>query len=72
MGNFDDRQPGSSAILDTVVVPLFTQPVNAATVGPTCLSDLDKNLLKAILRNPENYYVTSTTRPSLMARCAAS
>jgi hypothetical protein len=40
-----------------VVIPLFTQPVNAATVGPTCLTDLDKNLLKAIIRNPENYYV---------------
>jgi hypothetical protein len=40
-----------------VVIPLFTQPVNAATAGPTCLTDLDKNLLKAIIRNPENYYV---------------
>jgi hypothetical protein len=38
-----------------VVVPLFTQPVNSATVGPTCLTDLDKNLLKDILRSPENY-----------------
>jgi CHRD domain len=40
-----------------VVVPLFTQPVNSATVPRTCLAGLDKNLLKDILRNPENYYV---------------
>jgi CHRD domain len=40
-----------------VVVPLFTEPVNAATVGPTCLTGLDKHLLKDIIRNPENYYV---------------
>jgi hypothetical protein len=40
-----------------VVVPLFTQPVNSATVGPTCLTGLDKNLLKAIIRNPQDYYV---------------
>jgi hypothetical protein len=40
-----------------VVVPLFTQPVNAATVGPTCVSGLDKNLLKDIIRNPQDYYV---------------
>ena len=40
-----------------VVIPLFTQPVNAATVGPTCLTGLDKNLLKAIIRNPQDYYV---------------
>src|SRR5919109_1857474 len=26
-----------------VVVPLFTEPVNDATVGPTCLSGLNKN-----------------------------
>jgi CHRD domain len=46
-----------------VVVPLFTQPVNAATVGPTCLTDLDKNLLKDIIRNPENYYVNVHNAP---------
>ena len=40
-----------------VVVPLFTQPVNSATVPRTCLTGLDKNLLKDILRSPENYYV---------------
>jgi hypothetical protein len=40
-----------------VVIPLFTQPINAATVPRTCLTGLDKNLLKAIIRNPENYYV---------------
>ena len=40
-----------------VVIPLFTQPMNAATVGRTCLADLDKNLLKAIIRNPQDYYV---------------
>jgi hypothetical protein len=40
-----------------VVVPLFTQPINTATVPRTCLTGLDKNLLKDILRNPENYYV---------------
>jgi hypothetical protein len=40
-----------------VVVPLFTEPVNAATVPRTCLSGLNKNLLKAIIRNPQDYYV---------------
>ena len=45
-----------------VVIPLFTEPVNAATVA-ACLSDLDKNLLKAILRNPENYYVNVHNAP---------
>jgi hypothetical protein len=40
-----------------VVIPLFTEPVSSATVGPTCLSGLNKNLLKDIIRNPENYYV---------------
>jgi hypothetical protein len=40
-----------------VVVPLLSQPVNTATVPRTCLTGLDKNLLKDILRNPENYYV---------------
>ena len=45
-----------------VVVPLFTQPVNATTVA-ACLSDLDKNLLKAIIRNPENYYVNVHNTP---------
>jgi hypothetical protein len=39
-----------------VVVPLFTSPVNsAATSG--CVTDVNKNLLKDILRNPEEYYV---------------
>jgi CHRD domain len=46
-----------------VVIPLFTQPVNATTVGPTCLTDLDKNLLKDIIRNPENYYVNVHNAP---------
>ena len=46
-----------------MVVPLFTQPVNAAIVGPTCLTDLDKNLLKDIIRNPENYYVNVHNTP---------
>jgi hypothetical protein len=40
-----------------VVVPLSTQPVNTATVPRTCLTGLDKNLLKAIIRNPQNDYV---------------
>jgi CHRD domain len=39
-----------------VVVPLFTEPVSSATVA-ACLTGLNKNLLKDILRNPENYYV---------------
>jgi hypothetical protein len=46
-----------------VVIPLFTQPVNADTVPRTCLTGLDKNLLKAILRNPENYYVNVHNAP---------
>jgi predicted aconitase with swiveling domain len=46
-----------------VVIPLFTQPVNAASVGPTCLTDLDKNLLKAILRTPQDYYVNVHNAP---------
>jgi hypothetical protein len=46
-----------------VVVPLFTEPVNSATVGPTCLTGLDKNLLKDIIRNPENYYVNVHNTP---------
>jgi hypothetical protein len=46
-----------------VVIPLFTQPVNAATVGPTCLSGLNKNLLKDIIRNPQNYYVNVHNAP---------
>jgi hypothetical protein len=46
-----------------VVVPLFTQPVNAATVGPTCLTGLDKNLLKAIIRDPQSYYVNVHNAP---------
>jgi CHRD domain len=46
-----------------VVIPLFTQAVNATTVGPTCLTGLDKNLLKAIIRNPQNYYVNVHNAP---------
>jgi hypothetical protein len=46
-----------------VVIPLFTQPANAATVGPTCLSGLNKNLLKDIIRNPQNYYVNVHNAP---------
>jgi hypothetical protein len=46
-----------------VVIPLFTQPVNAATVPRTCLTGLDKNLLKDILRSPQNYYVNVHNAP---------
>jgi hypothetical protein len=46
-----------------VVIPLFTQPVNSPTVGPTCLTGLDKNLLKDIIRNPENFYVNVHNAP---------
>jgi hypothetical protein len=46
-----------------VVVPLFGEPVNAAAVPRTCLTGLDKNLLKDILRNPENYYVNVHNAP---------
>jgi hypothetical protein len=46
-----------------VVVPLFTQPVNTATVPRTCLTGLDKNLLKDVIRNPENYYVNVHNAP---------
>jgi hypothetical protein len=46
-----------------VVIPLFTEPVNAASVGPTCLTGLDKNLLKAILRSPQDYYVNVHNAP---------
>ena len=46
-----------------MVIPLFTQPVIAAYVGPTCLTGLDKNLLKDIIRNPENYYVNVHNTP---------
>jgi CHRD domain len=45
-----------------VVVPLFTQPVNTTTVA-ACLSGLDKNLLKAIIRNPQDYYVNVHNAP---------
>ncbi len=45
-----------------VVVPLLGEPVNATTVA-ACLSDLDKNLLKDIIRNPENYYVNVHNAP---------
>jgi CHRD domain len=45
-----------------VVVPLFTSPVNsAATSG--CVTDMNKNLLKDILRNPEEYYVNVHNAP---------
>jgi CHRD domain len=45
-----------------VVVPLFTSPVNsAATSG--CVTDVNKNLLKNILRNPEEYYVNVHNAP---------
>jgi predicted aconitase with swiveling domain len=46
-----------------VVVPLFSQPVNTATVPRTCLTGLDKNLLKDILRSPQDYYVNVHTAP---------
>jgi hypothetical protein len=46
-----------------VVIPLFTQPINAATVPRTCLTGLDKNLLKAIIRNPQDYYVNVHNAP---------
>jgi hypothetical protein len=46
-----------------VVVPLFTQPVNAAMVPRTCLTGLDKNLLKDILRSPQDYYVNVHNAP---------
>jgi hypothetical protein len=45
------------------VVPLFTQPVNVATVQRTCLTGLDKNLLKAIIRDPQDYYVNVHNAP---------
>jgi CHRD domain/EamA-like transporter family len=45
-----------------VVVPLFTQPVNATTVA-ACLTGLNKNLLKAIIRNPADYYVNVHNTP---------
>jgi hypothetical protein len=45
-----------------VVIPLFTQPVNSTTVA-ACLSGLNKNLLKDIIRNPENYYVNVHNAP---------
>jgi predicted aconitase with swiveling domain len=46
-----------------VVVPLFTQPVNAATVQRTYSTGLDKNLLKAIIRDPQDYYVNVHNAP---------
>ena len=45
-----------------VVIPLFTEPVNTATVA-ACLTGLNKNLLKDIIRNPENYYVNVHNTP---------
>jgi hypothetical protein len=45
-----------------VVVPLFTSPLNsAATSG--CVTDVNKNLLKDILRHPEEYYVNVHNAP---------
>ena len=46
-----------------VVIPLFTTPINAATVGPTLLTGLNKNLLKDIIRNPQGYYVNVHNAP---------
>ena len=46
-----------------VVVLLFGEPVNAAAVPRTCLTGLDKNLLKDILRSPQDYYVNVHTAP---------
>jgi hypothetical protein len=45
-----------------VVVPLFTSPVNSAAVNG-CVIDLEKNLLKDILRNPEDYYLNVHNAP---------
>lgn len=45
-----------------VVVPLFTSPVNSAAASG-CVADVDKNLLKDILRNPEEYYVNVHNAP---------
>jgi hypothetical protein len=46
-----------------VVVPLLSRPVNAATVPRTCLTGLDTKLHKAILRNPQSYYVNVHNAP---------
>jgi hypothetical protein len=45
-----------------VVVPLFTSPVNSASASG-CVTNVDKNLLKDILRNPEEYYVNVHNAP---------
>lgn len=45
-----------------VVVPLFTSPVNS-TAATGCVTDVNKDLLKAILRNPEEYYVNVHNAP---------
>jgi hypothetical protein len=45
-----------------VVLPLFTSPVNSAAASG-CVTDVDKNLLKDILRNPEEYYVNVHNAP---------
>ncbi len=45
-----------------VVVPLFTAPVNSATTSG-CVTGVNKNLLKDILRNPEEYYVNVHNAP---------
>ena len=45
-----------------VVVPLFTSPVNSATTSG-CVTGVNKNLLKDILRNPEEYYVNVHNAP---------
>jgi CHRD domain len=46
-----------------VVIPLFTAPINSATVGPTLLTGLNKDLLKDIIRNPQGYYVNVHNAP---------
>ena len=45
-----------------VVVPLFTSPVNSPTTSG-CVTDVNKNLLKDIIRNPEEYYVNVHNAP---------
>jgi hypothetical protein len=41
---------------------LFTSPVNSAA-ATGCVTDVNKNLLKDILRNPEEYYVNVHNAP---------
>lgn len=38
------------------VVTLF-ESVSTPSVGPTCVSDVDKSLLKDIMRSPQDYYI---------------